>query len=81
MSKSDLLTFKSAALPQGQSAAPTPINPDECGFSGQPCHKGSLGRECLLASRIFCDTWSNPEDYKVCTFVRREAMYKEKEVF
>jgi hypothetical protein len=63
------LNFKSAAPPE----KPT----DECGFSGQPCHKGSLGRECLLASRIFCPDWNNPEVFSNCTFVKREAQYKQ----
>jgi hypothetical protein len=69
----DLLTFKQAStlLPQLD-----PSNPDECPYSGKQCFTGSLGRECLLASRIFCDTWNNPEAFRVCTFVRREAMYR-----
>jgi hypothetical protein len=71
------LTFKSATPPELSLAKePSLRNTEECGYSGKQCFTGSLGRECTLASRIFCDTWNNPEAYRVCTFVRREAMYK-----
>ena len=71
MSK-ELLTFKTAAKLQ----TPQPTN-DECSFSGEPSFKGSLGRECLLANRIFCDSWNNPEIFLNCTFVKREEIFKQ----
>jgi hypothetical protein len=70
MSKSDLLTFKSAAPPHDK--------PDDvCEHAGAICFKGSSGRECMLASRIFCPDWNNPAIYQTCTFVKREAQYKQ----